>query len=972
MTHFFHRSYEALVRVFARFGSRIQLTQTPCSLQLVKSRRNDVVLTHALTSAIAIVSVGLVATTSNAQTTSPFKWKNVNIQGMGYVTGVVIHEKAPFHRYIRTDVGGVYRLDVVSGTWINTCDKFSRLQKEVCDVESVALDVNNVNRVWKAAPLGRELLPDNTTIDLKGEVLVSDDLGANWRPTGLAAKSVYMGGNDDFRGMSGERLLVDPFNAERVYFGSRKQGLWIRANNQWTQASGLPVVENPGVTFVVADRSAGALNGYAKVLYAGVYGRGVWRSDNGGSNWSQVAGSPNAYPLRAAVGSNGVLFVTYGGDEGGKWKDAPIAGGAWRLKSGTWSRIVNTSDNGTFAGISVDTKNANNVIVAKGSGRVMWRSENGGDSWIEVPKTIIQNEPAYYPKPRPSNYNAYVGEWGNAGLAFDPASSETVWQTNGFGVIYTPKINTVSPSWFWSMNGIEELVVRTIKAPPAMAANPAGSATLMSVVADMIGFRHVSVNDVPSATLAPIDYVSGATGIDYAGQKPEHMAFVGWDQDKGGWWAVRTGFSSDNGKTFTPFANTSPGSAGIIAMSATTPDNMVWAPARWAVPQVTFDRGVTWKKAKTSDGKDLPASWKLSNEWWHGQVLVADRLDGKRFYYFDGGRFFTSSDGGATWIASAVEGWQQGLPPWWTVDTNVIVNPEKTGQVFMTFAANTNQLETFKMFRSDDFGMTFKPVESASSVNFAAFGRGDAVGSPFLFIHGRVNGATKDGVYRSRDLGVSWELVSNPDENQFGKVVTMTASPSAKNVVYLGTGGRGIFVGSGDTVPQGRTIAVNSGGAMAGEYQADAGFTGGFTFTSSKPINTSAVEKAAPEAVYQSERFGSSFTYRSPVLAEGRRYLVRLHFAEVWWGVDGYGGTSTGLGKRIFDVSINNLRQPEKKVLTNFDVFKEAGGANKAVVREFEAYSDGTGTINFKFEAAANSPDRNAKVSGIEFIELGF
>jgi xyloglucan-specific exo-beta-1,4-glucanase len=929
---------------------------------------------HCVRVAFACVTlaVGTIAGSSFAQTAAPFKWKSVNVQGMGYVTGIVIHEKPPHHRYIRTDVGGVYRYDGTSATWVNTCDKFSRLQNEVCDVESVALDGVNVDRVWKAAPLGRELLPDGTTVDFKGEVLLSNDQGATWVATGLAAKNVYMGGNDEFRGMTGERLLVDPFNAERVYFASRKQGMWIRTNGQWAQSAGLPIAEQPGITFVVADKSAGALNGAAKLLYAGVYGRGVWRSDNGGANWAQVTGSPNAYPLRAAVASNGALFVTYGGDEGGKWKDATIAGGAWRLKSGTWSRMVNATDNGTFSGIAIDAKNANNIVVAKGGGRVIFRSENGGDSWIEVPKTVIQNEPAYYPKPKPSNYNAYVGEWGNAGLAFDPGQPDTVWQTNGFGVIYTPKINTASPTWIWAMKGLEELVVRNVKAPPAINGNAAGSAELVSVVADMIGFRHASVDEVPSATLGSIDYVAGATGIDYAGQRPEYMAFVGWDQDKGGWWAVRTGFSSDNGKTFTPFANTSPGSGGVIAMSATNPDNMVWAPTRWATPQFTLDRGRTWQKAKRKDGSDLPASFRLSNEWWHGQVLVADRVDGNRFYYMESGRFYTSNDGGKTWEGGAKEIWQQGMPPWWTIDANVVVNPEKSGQVFATFAANRNQLETFKMFRSDDYGMTFRPVDTADTVNFAAFGRGDAQGSPYLFIHGRVQGATKDGIYRSKDLGANWELVSNPDQSQFGKISTMDASKTKKNVVYIGTGGRGMFVGSGETVPAGPSRGVNAGGAAAGDYASDADFMGGYTFASNNGINTFAVEKAAPEAVYRSERFGNSFSYRSPVLAEGRRYLVRLHFAEIWWGVPGYGGASTGVGQRVFDVSYSTLRQPEKKVLTNVDIFKEAGGANKALVREFEAYSDGTGTINLKFEATANSPDRNAKVSGIEFIELGF
>src|ERR1017187_8554527 len=41
--------------------------------------------------------------------TSTFAWKNVNIQGMGYVTGLVIHPLAPHDIYIRTDVGGAYR-----------------------------------------------------------------------------------------------------------------------------------------------------------------------------------------------------------------------------------------------------------------------------------------------------------------------------------------------------------------------------------------------------------------------------------------------------------------------------------------------------------------------------------------------------------------------------------------------------------------------------------------------------------------------------------------------------------------------------------------------------------------------------------------------------------------------------------------------------------------------------------------------
>jgi xyloglucan-specific exo-beta-1,4-glucanase len=938
----------------------------------------------ALASVGLAIAVAVVPANAQAQAApTPFTFKNVNMQGMGYVTGIVIHEKSPFTRYLRTDVGGVYRYDGTSGKWLNLSDKYSRAESEALDVESVAVDTVNVNRVWKAAPLGRALSADGNGTDFKGEVHVSDDRGATWRTTGLAAKNVVMEGNGDFRGMAGERLLVDPFDPERVYFGSRQQGLWVRSGGSvgtqgtWAQAAGIPTnAAEPGVTFVVADRSAGALNGHAKTLYAGVYNSGVWKSVDGGGTWRLAVGSPNGYPLRAAVSATGALFVTFGGDEGGKWNDQKINGGVWRYSggaAGVW-KDMRPGDNGTFSGIAIDPTNPQNIVVARGSGRVIFRSNTGGESWTEVAKTLISQEPAYYPKPRPSNYNSNVGEWGNAGLAFDPSIPGSLWQTNGFGVITTNNIFAPSVSWAWVMNGLEEMVVRMVKAPPLQTipgTNEPG-AELVSAVADMIGFRHAKVDDVPTSTLAPIDFVSGGNSIDYVGQQPQYMAYVGWDQDKGGWWAVRTGYSTDNGKTFTPFASTSPGSGGMIALSATNPDNMVWAPTRWAKPQYTLDRGKTWQKALLTDGTELPASWKLQNEWWTGQVMVADRVEANRFYYFDGDRFYTSSDGGKTWKWNGQSGQTIGFAPFWTLDTNIVVNPEVPGQVFMTFAPNRNQFESFKMFRSDDYGATFKPVTTASEVNRLAFGRGDAAGVPYMFIHGRVGGATKDGIYRSKDTGNTWELVSSPDENQFGRVSTMAADLLKKNRVYIGTSGRGIFVGTGSTVPQGYTLAVNTGGAAAAPYRADDGFTGGYSFTTNKPIDRGQVEKPAPEPVYQSERFGNSFTYRSPVLAEGRRYLVRLHFAEIWWGIDGLGGSGTGVGSRVFDVTISNLREPGKKVLTNFDIFKEAGGANKAIVREFEAYSDGTGNINFKFEATASSPDRNAKISGIELIELGF
>jgi PA14 domain/Malectin domain len=160
--------------------------------------------------------------------------------------------------------------------------------------------------------------------------------------------------------------------------------------------------------------------------------------------------------------------------------------------------------------------------------------------------------------------------------------------------------------------------------------------------------------------------------------------------------------------------------------------------------------------------------------------------------------------------------------------------------------------------------------------------------------------------------------------------------------------------------------AVNIGGGATGTFRAVERSVGGGTFTTTRSIDTTRANFPAPESVYQSERWGT-FSVTSPVLAQGRRYKVRLHFAEIYWGVAGLGGTDTGPGTRLMDVNINGQR-----VLTRFDAFTAAGGANRAVVREFEAFSNSFGEIKVDFKTSPDSPDVNATFSGIEYIELGF
>jgi predicted alpha-1,2-mannosidase len=119
-------------------------------------------------------------------------------------------------------------------------------------------------------------------------------------------------------------------------------------------------------------------------------------------------------------------------------------------------------------------------------------------------------------------------------------------------------------------------------------------------------------------------------------------------------------------------------------------------------------------------------------------------------------------------------------------------------------------------------------------------------------------------------------------------------------------------------------------------------------------IDTSAAN-AAPAGVYQAERYGKDFSYLYPVPKDGR-YLVRLHFAEIF---------DDGAGRRVENISING--QP---VLKDFDIFTAGGGLNKAVVKEFAGIRpDERGNVVIRITAAPGSPDKNAKICGLEILK---
>jgi chitodextrinase len=190
--------------------------------------------------------------------------------------------------------------------------------------------------------------------------------------------------------------------------------------------------------------------------------------------------------------------------------------------------------------------------------------------------------------------------------------------------------------------------------------------------------------------------------------------------------------------------------------------------------------------------------------------------------------------------------------------------------------------------------------------------------------------------------------------------VTLTATPSSTSTF---TGWSGACSGSATTCTVAMSaarsvtasfaagpissISINAGGTDTGSFVADTFFSGGSTYSNTNTIDTSAISGTIPQDVFQTERYGE-FTYAIPGLTAGNAYSVTLYFEESYL---------TAAGQRLFDVAINGT-----KVLTGFDIFAEAGVANKAVAKTFTATADGSGQVAIQF---SKGTAENPKVCGI-------
>ncbi|MFJ4481301.1 cellulose binding domain-containing protein [Streptomyces longwoodensis] len=759
--------------------------------------------TRILTAVLALAA-GLLAGTPPALATADapaapaplaaesYTWRNARIDGGGFVPGIVFNRKEKNLAYARTDIGGAYRWQESSRTWTPLLDSVGWTEWGHTGVVSLASDPVDPDKVFAAVGTYT-----NGWDPTNGAVLRSADRGASWRKTDLPFK---LGGNMPGRGM-GERLAVDPNKDSVLYLGAPSgKGLWrsTDAGVTWSQVTNFPNVgtyvqdpsdtsgyasDNQGIVWVTFDESTGTAGTATKTIYVGVadQGNAVYRSTDAGATWQRLAGQPTGHLAHKGVldAVNGYLYVAYS-DKGG-----PYDGGKGRLyryatATGTWTDISPVAEADTsygFSGLTVDRQHPGTVMATAYSSwwpdTQIFRSTNSGGTWTKAwDYSSYPNRDNRYTmdvssvpwltwgaNPSPPEQTPKLG-WMTEALEIDPFNSDRMMYGTGATIYGTEDLTkwdsgakfTVRPM----VQGLEETAVNDLASPPS-------GAPLLSALGDVGGFRHTDLTKVPAMMYTSPNFTT-TTSLDYAEKDPNTVVRVG-DQDAG----PHVAFSSDNGAHW--FAGTDPSgvSGGGTVAAAADGSRFVWSPQGTGV-QYTTGFGSSWSAAS-----GIPA----------GAAVESDRVDPKTFYGFKSGTFYVSSDGGATFTASAATG----LPSGDSVRFKAL--PGTKGDVWLAGGASDG---AYGLWHSTDSGATFTRLSGVEQADTIGFGKA-APGASYqtLFTSAKIGGVR--GIFRSTDKGASWTRV-NDDAHQWGWTGgAITGDPRVYGRVYVATNGRGIVYG---------------------------------------------------------------------------------------------------------------------------------------------------------------------------------
>lgn len=678
-----------------------------------------------------------------------YVWKSIAIGGGGFVSGIITSKTQSGLIYARTDVGGAYRWDGANSRWIPLLDWVSDDEVGFLGVESLATDPSNPSRLYML--VGISYFNNGKTA-----ILRSTDYGNTFSITEVTSQ--FKAHGNGMGRQNGEKLIVDPNNGNILYCGTRWNGIFKSTNGgvNWSRLSGLDVTTTPnenGVSFVVADGSS-VSGGATQRLFAGISrtGSNFYRSDNGGQTFSAISGGPTSLmPQRAVLASDGNLYVTYANGAGpsGHWSlpEPSDTGQIWKynVASGSWTNVTPSGVTYAFGGISVDPGNPSRLIASTIN---TWASQGG--SWGD----------RFY---LTTNGGASWTDVVSRGFSMDPngitwISGKAIHWTGSieFDPFNTQKVFVTSGNGLFvnedinATAGIWKFLVAGLEetVPLGLVSIPNGPA--VSVIGDYDGFAHSNPSQY-----APIHSPSmgTTTGLALGGNK-----------------LLRVGnsmyYSTNQGTSWTQCSIN--GTKGQVAVSSDG-NTFLHCPESSSTTYRSTNNGSSWSTASgLSVGDARP---------------VADPSNANKFYAYNpsNGAMLVSTNGGTSFSSSGSTS---------SGGSKVIrLAPGREGHIWV--ALNGGGLS-----RSSNSGQSFSTVSGVTYCSAVGFGK-EASGStyPAIYIWGTVNGVR--GVFRSTNEGASWVRV-NDNEHEYGGPGNgqfVVGDMNTYGRVYMSTAGRGIVFG---------------------------------------------------------------------------------------------------------------------------------------------------------------------------------
>jgi hypothetical protein len=754
--------------------------------------------------------------------------------------------------YVRTDIGGAYRWDPINNHWIPLMDWVGFDDWNTLGVESIATDPVDPMRFYVAAGTYT-----NSFTSANGAILRSTDQGNTFARTSLPFK---LGGNMPGRSM-GERLVIDPNLNNTLFFGARSgNGLWksIDFGATWNKVTSFTAVatyvqtpgdiylgDTDGVVWEVFDPRTGTPGHATQTIYVGIADKAnsIFRSTDGGATWAAVPGQPTGFlPHHGVLSSDGTLYITYSNNAG---PFDGTSGDVWKYNTATavWTKIspVPSTDTANdffgYGGLSVDTLHPQTIMVSALNSwwpdTIFFRSIDGGTTWTRIwdwagfpSRTLrytqditlapwlnfgVTNPVAPVPAPK-------LG-WMVGTLAIDPFNSDhliygtgaTLYGTNNLTVWDTGKTINITVA----AQGIEEAAVLDLVSPPS-------GAHLYSALGDIGGFRHDDLTKSPAAMYS-VPFAGSYTSIDFAELNPNFFARVGNGNPNASPAIRSSAFTFDGGSNWFQGNNDPAGlaanSGGTIAAAADA-SRVVWNPQGLGA-FVSTDNGNTWI---------------ASTGFPSGGRVASDRVNPKKFYGFSGGKFYLSTDGGATFTASAATG----LP---AVGDSFRLKavPGHEGDIWL--AGGSNGSGVYGLWHSTNNGASFTKLANVDKADNIGFGM-PAAGQTYVALYTSAQIGGVRGIFRSDNAGATWIRI-NDDQHQYAiTAAAITGDPRIFGRVYFSTNGRGIIYGdpnagpptpdfSLSSSPASLTVNTGAGGTSTVTVISTGGFTSSVALSAS-------------------------------------------------------------------------------------------------------------------------------------------